>query len=130
MPKPRPPKLSVVGKSLSIAYSLKVPGTAIDPNGRYALRATITVGGELRFTTTRRYPALTPGGAYQADSRLDAVRAGTAAASPESNPDAMVGATADQEPRSTANPKDTYWKLIEIDGEKVTMVEGQRRKCV
>ena len=62
--------------------------------------------------------------------RLDAVRAGTAAASPESNPDAMVGATADQEPRSTANPKDTYWKLIEIDGEKVTMVEGQRRKCV
>ena len=62
VPKPRPPKLSVVGKSLSIAYSLKVPGTAIDPNGRYALRATITVGGELRFTTTRRYPALTPPG--------------------------------------------------------------------
>lgn len=52
----------MVGKSLSIAYSLKVPGTAIDPNGRYALRATITVGGELRFTTTRRYPALTPPG--------------------------------------------------------------------
>ena len=50
-------------RQVPIAYSLKVPSTAIDPNGRYALRATITVGGELRFTTTRRYPIrCLPGG--------------------------------------------------------------------
>lgn len=29
---------------------------------------------------------------------------------------------------SVANLKDAYWKLIEIDGEKVVMVEGQRRE--
>lgn len=204
-------------RQVPISFALKVPGTAIDPNGSYALRATITVGGELRFTTTRRYAVITRGAPTQVDLRLDATRPMNPQARPaptpapdaasdttrrwhgafryvadaatfiecdggrqwpvatvadypavESNyrelrsaPAAPLVVTLDgrlqilpdmegvplehlmierfigSEPEiacdsgqhlSVANLKDTYWKLIEIDGEKVVLVEGRRRE--
>lgn len=60
-------------RQVPIAFSLKVPGAAIDPRFSYAVRATITVDGKLRFTTTRSYPVLTRGAPNQIDLVLDAV---------------------------------------------------------
>lgn len=61
-------------RQVPIPFSLKVPGVAIDPGSNYAVRASITVGGELRFTTTRRYAVLTHGAPEKVDLVLDAVR--------------------------------------------------------
>jgi heat shock protein HslJ/uncharacterized lipoprotein NlpE involved in copper resistance len=51
---------------------------------RYALRATITVGAELLFTTTRHYPVLTQGAPKQVDLLLAAVGGSVASAMPAS----------------------------------------------
>lgn len=202
-------------RQVPIAYSLKVPGTAVDPKRAYTVRATITVDGKMRFATTRSYPVLTRGAPDKVDLLLDAVGHKTTDAGPMPTPMADTGTTQswrgafrhvadaatftecssgrqwpvamtadypamerhyvevrsapaaplvvtfdgrpellpamEGEPReqmvieqfigsepavacdsgqhlSVANLKDTYWKLIEIDGEKVVMVEGQRRE--
>lgn len=65
-------------RQVPIAFSLKVPSKAIDPRLSYAVRATITVGGELRFTTTRNYAVLTRGAPNSVDLLLDAVQPATA----------------------------------------------------
>ena len=110
------------GRQVPIAFELKVPGSAVDPQSSYALRASISVGGELRFTTTARYPVLTRGAPDKVDLRLDAVHARPADSA------ASGAAIAPEHTGSTAQLKDTYWKLIEIDGEKLVMAEGQRRE--
>ena len=61
-------------RQVPIPFSLKVPSAAIDPRFSYAVRATITVGGELRFTTTRNYAVLTRGAPNKVDLVLDAVQ--------------------------------------------------------
>ena len=61
-------------RQVPIAFSLNVPSAAIDPRFSYAVRATITVGGELRFTTTRSYAVLTSGAPNHVDLVLDAVQ--------------------------------------------------------
>jgi uncharacterized lipoprotein YbaY/heat shock protein HslJ/uncharacterized lipoprotein NlpE involved in copper resistance len=57
-----------------IPFSLNVPSAAIDPRFSYAVRATITVDGQLRFTTTRSYAVLTRGAPNYVDLLLDAVQ--------------------------------------------------------
>jgi uncharacterized lipoprotein YbaY/uncharacterized lipoprotein NlpE involved in copper resistance/heat shock protein HslJ len=61
-------------RQVPIPFSLNVPSAAIDPRFSYALRATITVDGKLRFTTTRSYPVLTNGAPNHVDLVLDAVQ--------------------------------------------------------
>lgn len=62
-------------RQVPLRFLLKVPSSAIDKRYSYAVRATIKVGNELRFTTTRSYPVLTRGAANQLDLMLDAVPA-------------------------------------------------------
>ena len=61
-------------RQVPIPFSLSVPSAAIDARFNYAVRATITVGGELRFATIRRYAVLTRGAPNQVDLVLEEVR--------------------------------------------------------
>jgi len=105
-------------RQVPIPFSLQVPATAIDPRMRYAVRATITVGSELRFTTTRHHAVLTRGAPNQVDLVLDAVRS----AAPAAAGAAQAPATA------TATLKDTYWKLVELGGAKIVLLPQQERE--
>ena len=67
-------------RQVPITFSLHVPREAIDPRFSYAVRATITVDGQLRFTTTRSYAVLTRGAPNHVDLVLDAVQPAPAAA--------------------------------------------------
>ncbi len=74
-----PPALAETNESfgarqMPIPFSLSVPSAAIDARFNYAVRATITVGGELRFATIRRYAILTRGAPNQVDLVLEEVR--------------------------------------------------------
>jgi uncharacterized lipoprotein YbaY/heat shock protein HslJ/uncharacterized lipoprotein NlpE involved in copper resistance len=60
-------------RQVPIPFSLEVPSKAIDPRFSYAVRATITVDGQLRYTTTRSYAVLTRGAPNHVDLVLDAV---------------------------------------------------------
>lgn len=61
-------------RQVPIAFSLNVPSAAIDPRFSYAVRATITMDGKLRFTTMRSYAVLTRGAPNHVDLVLDAVQ--------------------------------------------------------
>ena len=61
-------------RQVPIPFSLKVPSTLIDPQLSYAIYATITVGDQLKFTTTRRYAVLTQGASNNADLLLEAAQ--------------------------------------------------------
>jgi uncharacterized lipoprotein NlpE involved in copper resistance len=56
-----------------IAFALSVPRSAIDPRARYSLRATITVGDALRFTTTTHHAVLAAGAPDKVELLLVAV---------------------------------------------------------
>jgi putative lipoprotein len=77
------------------------------------------VGGELRFATTRSYAVLTGGAPNNVDLVLDAVQP-----APVSTTTPAVSGNANV----MAELKDTYWKLIELDGAKVVMAPAQRRE--
>ena len=49
------------GAQVPIAYALKYDPARIDAKNTYAVRATITEGGQLTWTSTKRYPVLTRG---------------------------------------------------------------------
>lgn len=49
------------GTQVPFAFSIPYAADAIDPRGRYALRAEIREGEHLLFTSTRAYPVLTQG---------------------------------------------------------------------
>jgi uncharacterized lipoprotein YbaY len=45
-------------QQVPLDFKLTLPKAAVDPRHRYALRATIHVDGQLRFTSTQHYPVL------------------------------------------------------------------------
>jgi uncharacterized lipoprotein YbaY len=98
-----------------VAFRLPVPMAAIDPRMRYAVRATITVGADLRFTTTTHQPVLTQGAPNEVELKLDAV--GNRRAAP---------ALSESAPKATL--RNTYWKLVELGGTAHSMLPGQRRE--
>jgi putative lipoprotein len=49
------------GKQPPFPFSISYDPAQIQPNGRYTLRATITVDGQLIFTSTQAYPVITGG---------------------------------------------------------------------
>jgi uncharacterized lipoprotein YbaY len=48
-------------RQVPVPFTLDVDSAKIDPKHTYAVRAKITVGGELRFISDRSYPVLTQG---------------------------------------------------------------------
>lgn len=59
------------GRQVPIPFRIYYRAADIDPRLTYALRATITVDGERRFTTTRSYPAITRGRPSDVDLALE-----------------------------------------------------------
>ncbi|MCV2360944.1 YbaY family lipoprotein [Paucibacter sp. TC2R-5] len=57
----------------ALDFKLTVPKTQVDPRHRYALRATIHVDGQLRFTSTQHYPVLNDAPAQPLELQLQAV---------------------------------------------------------
>lgn len=81
-------------RQVPLAYSVPVPRSAINPRMRYAVRATISVDGQMQFSTTRHYPVLTQGAPRQVNLVLAAVpEAGQPASSsaPVATPAASSG---------------------------------------
>ncbi len=65
-------------RQVPIPFTLGVPRSAFDPRASYALRATITVDDELRFTTTRHYAVLVAGAPNRFELLLEPVAAAPA----------------------------------------------------
>ena len=105
-------------RQVPIPFSLQVFGASVDPRFSYAVRASITVSDELRFTTTRSYPVLTRGATNTVNLLLEAVQP----AVPQTRTTAAESVVA-------AGLKDTYWKLVELDGTQVTQATQQRREA-
>jgi putative lipoprotein len=105
-------------RQVPIPFSLQVFSASVDPGFSYVVRASITVNDELRFTTTRSYPVLTRGATNTVDLLLEAVQT----TAPQTRTTAAG-------PVASAELKDTYWKLVELDGTPVTPSPQQRREA-
>jgi putative lipoprotein len=90
------------------AYTLAVPRVQLRERARYVVRARVTVDGRLWFTTDRAHPV----NAGAAEQRIDLPLRRVAQQPPETQP-----------PRALEN---TYWKLVTLHGEPVTVADRQR----
>lgn len=72
-------------RQVPIPFSIQVRNAAIVAKHSYNLRATISVNGEMQFTTTRNYPVLTQDAKNEVELVLDPVRP-VANASPAQSP--------------------------------------------
>jgi len=96
-------------------FEIDYDDAAIRPGHRYAVRATVTLGGRLYFTTDRSYSA------FDRDKplRLLLVRApGARRLTPRA--DAELG------PRAVSPLRNTYWKLTHLDDTPTQTAERQR----
>jgi putative lipoprotein len=95
------------GQQAPIGFSLVYPGPAVQPGAIYAARARLTLGDQLLYTTTEhnRVDALNPAPLTLV---MDAVPA------------------AAQPPKPDASLTDTYWKLTEVNGQPIKVVDGMR----
>lgn len=88
-------------------FTLQYDPSQLQPGGKYGLRARVTRGGELMFSTDRHYDV--PPSGTQIDMML--VRA-----APQAN----------AESASTAALENTYWKLMQLGDQEVEVVSEQR----
>jgi len=88
-------------------FSIAYDPARIDPSHRYTIRAKVTHEDRLMFTTDTHYPVLSAGQPNHVDMlmRMPPRRASTA---------------------STATLENTYWKLMRLGGEAVSVVDNQR----
>ena len=60
-------------RQVPLAYSVTVMRSAINPGLHYVVRASISVDGQIKFSTTRQYPVLTRGAPGKVNLLLSAV---------------------------------------------------------
>jgi len=78
-------KIETQGAQVPVAYSLKYDPAKIDARNTYAVRATITEGGKLSWTSTQRVPVLTRGAPVDnVEISVEQVPQASAAATPDS----------------------------------------------
>ena len=95
--------LPVGHQQVPLPFELPFYPAAVQPAHRYTLRATLSSGGELLFTTVQQVPVLTHGAAKQAQLVLQQVQH-----------------------QSSAALENTYWKLIEVDGHPAQVLPSER----
>jgi putative lipoprotein len=106
-----------------IRFSIAYDPAAIEPRHRYVVRARVTVGERLLFTTDTVHPVLGPGGPTHVDLALKRV----GASSPEPGPEREgLGPLVAPPPTATAALENTYWKLVDLQGSTVAVAEKQR----
>jgi putative lipoprotein len=74
-------KIPTEGKQVPIAFRIPYAATDIDPAHRYVVRATISVGGKMIFTSTTAYPVITGGASTEVAIMVQPVSAHPAAGS-------------------------------------------------
>jgi putative lipoprotein len=108
------------GRQVPIPFELQYDPAKIDPSHRYAVRAQIRAGDELKFTSTTANPVLTQDAPSSVDLTLQPVRAGEGAGAGGAG---GAGATTRE---AQAELIETYWKFVSIDGEPVTVAQNAR----
>jgi len=100
-------QFEVKDQQAAIPFSLVYPASAVRPGSVYATRARLTLGDRLLFTTTGRnqVDVLSPS---PIELVLDPVP------------------TTDAPPTPDASLTDTYWKLIEVEGQSIQVAEQMR----
>lgn len=92
-----------------IRFKIPYDAAKIDPARRYAVRATIRVGGKLWFTSDTAHPVLTHGAGNTVDILLKRVAEPAAA---------------------DAELLNTYWKILTLAGDPVSVAPGKREPHV
>jgi putative lipoprotein len=95
------------------AFSLAYDPRRLHDRGRYVLRARIEADGQLLFITTRQIPAFD----REAGAPVEILVSRVGGTPPSGRKSAPV---------PDASLTDTYWRLIEIDGQPATLGAGQR----
>lgn len=100
-------QIALNGQQVPIPFSLIYPASAVQPQSVYAVRARITVGEQLMFTTTEhnRVDALNP-------APIELLMTSVAPMDAPPVPDASL--------------TDTYWKLTEVRGQPIGASEAAR----
>lgn len=92
-----------------IRFTIPYEAAEIDPSHTYAVRAVIRVDGRLWFTSDTHHPVLTRGAGNTVEILLKRV------ATP---------------PKADAALLNTYWRILSLAGEPVTVVDGRREPHV
>jgi putative lipoprotein len=110
-----------------LRFSIAYDPAAIVPRHRYVVRARVTVGERLLFTTDTAHPVLGTGGPTHVDLLMKRVDQGAAAPGPApGSPEAKAAPP----PTATAALENTYWKLVGLQGRTVVVGEKQREPHV
>lgn len=88
------------GAQVPIPFRIEYDSAAIDPSHSYSVRANITVGGKLLFSSPTMYPVLTRGAGNEAAIEVYMIMPANAAANPGAKPAASL--------------ENTFWKLVAI----------------
>lgn len=100
-------------------FSIPYDSSKIVPNHTYAVRARITVDKKLWFTTDQRYAVLTQGHGSEISMMMLRHVSGTSRGK-KSPASAQATSSADEPLR------ETYWKLMELNGKPVTVADQQQ----
>ena len=106
------------GKQVPIAFRLPYSANDIQASHRYHVRAQITVGDKLLFTTTQAYPVITGGAPTNVNLVLQPANNASSAAKSGAGTEAEAG-------KATPAIRGTYWRLIELNGQPPAAPEGQ-----
>jgi putative lipoprotein len=103
------------GRQVPLPFEFTFHPASINADHTYTVRASIEIGGELRWTSTTAYQVLTRGNPSQVDIVVD-----------------QVNAAPPEPPAATATRlRDTEWMLVEFDGRPVPPpVEGGRAPMI
>ena len=91
--------IATAGAQVPIPYRIEYNPATIDPTHSYSVRATITVGGRLLFSSTTMYPVLTRGAGNEAAIDVYMILPDPAASAPIRPPVAL---------------ENTFWKLVSL----------------
>ena len=108
---------AVGGQQVPIPFQVPYSQHDIQANHRYSVRARITVGEKLLFTTTKAYPVITRGAPTTVNLVLEPVKGGSDAAASGS------GAT---EHAAAEALRGTYWRLTELNGKAPAKAQGAK----
>ncbi len=97
-------RIASEGQQVPIAFTLPYDASRIIASHTYVVRATISSGGRLLFTTTQAYPVLTNGAGHDVQILVEQVQA-----------------------RSGDDIENTKWRLVELNGEPSLPSDGRNQ---
>jgi putative lipoprotein len=99
------------GQQVPIPFELSYDAARIQSSHRYALHASILVGGTKAFTSARAFPVITQGAPTQLAILVE-----------------PIGSNSRGDAAASASPPllGTYWRVVEVAGEPAASSEGHR----